>query len=244
MWEALMAYITAGEFIKDLRETLEDQTGDIPTTSILADLRLALMRMAREDRLEDLFLYHDTLELGRLKEDGSPAASWTISGLRADDGTAEKIGEIITVKSLLILKTEDCKVRPAEPCYLPYKYFRKEHPFPECETPGDPCFFTIYQFQGTMKIIFDRPINRPYAIDMLYAAFHPRITKTTDTIRIPVDYEDLLIELVKTLYYEGTSDMSTSRAVEDKIDYLVSQIGEMLHKNPEALPLRTLGNSY
>lgn len=237
-------FITVGEFIKDVRENLEDQTGDILTTSIMAYLRSSLSRLAREPGLEDLFMYHDTLELGRMKEDGSPAAVWTINGVKEDNGEGRPIGQIINVKSLLILKTTDCNVRQVTPCYLPYKYFRQEHPFPECLPPGDPCFFTIEQFQGTTKIMFDQPINRPYAIDMVYAAFHPRIKSEKDILRIPVDYEDLLIELVKTLYYEGTSDFASSRAVEDKIDYLVAQIREQLHRNPDALPLRTVNRSY
>ena len=220
-------FITVGEFIKDVRENLEDQTGDILTTSIMAYLRSSLSRLAREPGLEDLFMYHDTLELGRMKEDGSPAAVWTINGVKEDNGEGRPIGQIINVKSLLILKTTDCNVRQVTPCYLPYKYFRQEHPFPECLPPGDPCFFTIEQFQGTTKIMFDRPIK-----------------SERDILRIPVDYEDLLIELVKTLYYEGTSDFASSRAVEDKIDYLVAQIREQLHRNPDALPLRTVNRSY
>lgn len=236
-------YIDTAQFIMDFRQNLEDVTGDINTSTIIAYLRTALSRLAREPGLDDLFLYQSTLELGRLKEDGSPAATWTINGIKEEDGE-RPLGQIINVKSLLILKTENCKVRPAEPCYLPYKYFRKEHPFPESECPGDPCFFTIYQFQGTTKIIFDRPINRPYAIDMLYSAFHPRITSTKDVIRIPQDYEDLLIEYVKSLYYEGTSDFASSRAILEEQDYYIAQIREQLHRNPEALGLRQIQRSY
>ena len=237
-------FITVGEFIKDVRENLEDQTGDILTTSIMAYLRSSLSRLAREPGLEDLFMYHDTLELGRMKEDGSPAAVWTINGVKEDNGEGRPIGQIINVKSLLILKTENCHVRPVEPCYLPYKYFRKEHPFPECLPPGDPCFFTVYQFQGKTKLMFDRPINRPYAIDMMYSAFHPRVSKGSDVIRIPSNYEDLLIELVKVYYFEGSSDMATSYALEDRVDYLVAQIREQLAAQSEALPMRTVNRSY
>lgn len=237
-------YIDVAQFVKDFRDNLEDQTGDILTTTILAYLRTALSRLAREPGLDELFLYNDTFELGSLKEDGSPAASWTLNGIKEDNGQGRPIGQIINVKSLLILKTEDCKVRPVEPCYLPYRYFRRDHPFPECESPGDPCAFTIQQMQGKTKIIFDKPINRPYAIDMLYSAFHPRITSTKDVIRIPQDYEDLLIEYVKSLYYEGTSDFASSRAILEEQDYYIAQIREQLHRQPEALGNRVMQRSY
>lgn len=236
-------YIDVSTFLVDFRQNLEDVTGDINTSTIIAYLRTALSRLAREKGMDELFLYQNTLELGRLKEDGSPAATWTINGIKEDDGE-RPLGQIMNIKSLLILKTADCKVRPVEPCYLPYKYFRKEHPFPEGECPGDPCFFTIYQFQGATKLIFDRPINKPYAIDMLYSAFHPRITSTKDVIRIPQDYEDLLIEYVKSLYYEGTSDFASSRAILEEQDYYISQIREKLHEQPDALGLRQIARSY
>lgn len=237
-------FIDVDTFTNDLRKSLEDQTGDIPQASIITNLNLVLMRIAREKGLEKLFLYQDTLELGRIKEDGSPAAAWTINGVKEDEGEGRPIGQIIDIKSLLILKTENCHVRPVEPCYLPYKYFRKEHPFPECLPPGDPCFFTVYQFQGKTKLMFDRPINRPYAIDMMYSAFHPRVSKGSDVIRIPSNYEDLLIELVKVYYFEGSSDMATSYALEDRVDYLVAQIREQLAAQSEALPMRQVNRSY
>nr|DAX59230.1 MAG TPA: hypothetical protein [Caudoviricetes sp.] len=237
-------FIDVATFIRDFREQLEDQTGDIMNSTIIANLRSSLSRLAREQGLDALFTYQDTFELGSMKEDGSPASAWTINGLKEDNGTGRAIGQIIDVKSLLILKNEDCSVKPVSPCYLPYTYFRRANPFPEGKQPGDPCYFTIQQIQGKTRIIFDKPINKPFAIDMFYSAFHPRITSTKDVIRIPVDYEDLLIEYVKTLYYEGTSDFASAHAVEDKIDYLVAQIREQLARNNSTLPLRQVQRSY
>lgn len=234
---------TVGEFVKHFRESMEDQAGDILETSIIRYLNMANSRLAREPKIDQLYKYHDTFELSRTHDDGSPSAVWTISGLTEGEG-CPAIGQIIDIESMLILKTKDCKVQPVKMCYVPFSEFRKMYPFPEANKPGDPTSFTFEQIQGKTKLIFNRPICKPYAIDIVYTAFHPRITSTDDILRVPVDYEDLLIEYVKNLYFEGSSDFATSAAVKEQIDYLTAQIREHLSRNKTILPLRVVGRSY
>lgn len=238
-------YQTVEEFIDEFRDRVGDSTCDIPIQYIMNWLNTALRRLARARGLDKLFRYQDTFELARINEDGSAAASWTLKGIPADTGKdAPRLGMIIDIKSLLILSTRDCHVGAARMCYVPFDWFRREHPFPEGQTPGQPCVFTLNQMGGETKIIFDRPITKPYAIDMVYSAFHPRVSKLTDLVRVPYSFSDIVQEAVYILYSQESADFATARSLYEDWDFLVSEARELLAKQPDSFGPRQLRGSF
>ena len=154
-------YETVEEFITEFRRRIGDSTCDTPVNNIISWINTALRRLARSKGLDKLFTYHDTFELTRLNEDGTPAASWSLGG---------DMGMLIDIKSLLVLDHTGCCMDNVTPCYMPLEWFRKEHPFPEKEQMGIPCAFTINQMGSTTQVIFDRPIDSPLILDMIYSA--------------------------------------------------------------------------
>ena len=214
-----------------------------PIKSIISWTNTALRRLAREKGLDVLFRYQDTFELANMNKDGSPSASWYLRGFKVDDKVdSPRIGTIIDVESLLVLEADDCRIRHKELCYLPFAYFRKEYPFPEerdCLTA-----FTITEFGGDTKLTFNAPAEGHIAIDMIYTAFHPRITSDKELVRIPYAYADILMEGVKILMYEESADMSTARSLYEDWDYLVAQARERLHQQKAGFGLRQVKGSF
>lgn len=236
-------YLTVSEFIDEFRRAVGDTTCEIPAKNIISWLNTALRRLAREKGLDVLFRYQDSFELANTNKDGSRSTSWFLHGFKTDDSAdSPRIGTIIDVESLLILEADDCDIRHKEICYLPFYYFRKAYPFPE---NGD-CLtaFTLTEFGGDMKLTFNAPAEGHIVVDMVYTAFHPRITSTSELVRVPYAYADILLECVKILMNEESADMATARALYEDWDYLVAQARERLHQQKAGLGLRQMRGSF
>ena len=235
-------YLTVSEFIDDFRRSVGDSTCEIPQKSIISWINTALRRFAREKGLDALFRYQDTFELANMNKDGSPSTSWMLRGFRTDGEESPRIGTIIDIESLLIVEASDCHIKHKCLCYLPFQYFRQEHPFPEEED----CLtsFTINEFGGDTKLQFNAPAEGKIAVDMVYTAFHPRLTAGTDLIRVPYAYVDILLECVKILMYEESADMATARSLYEDWDYLTSQARERIHQQKSGLGLRQVKGSF
>ena len=236
-----MEYDTVENFIKEFRQRIGDTTCSTPAKSIIGWMNTALRRLARSRGLDKLFTYHDTFELARLNEDGTPAASWKIQGLK-DSGV--QLGMIIDIKSILVLDGTGCCMEGYHPCYMPLDWFRKEHPFPEKECPGIPCSFTINQMNGATQITFDRPIDKPLQLDLIYSAFPPRLTSMTDLVRVPYAYSDILMEAVMILFNQEAQDYAFARANYEDWDFLVAEARELLAKQPSGFPPRVIRGSF
>lgn len=234
-------YLTVSEFIDEFRKGVGDSTCEIPAKSIIGWLNTALRRLARSQGLDVLFRYQDTFELAKTNKDGSKSTSWFLRGMEAE-GENSRLGTIIDIESLLILEADDCNILHKELCYLPFMYFRREYPFPE----NGECLsaFTLNEFGGDTKLIFNAPIEGHTAIDMVYTAFHPRITSTEQLVRVPYAYADILIECVKILMHEESADMATARALYEDWDYLVAEARERLHKQKTTLGPRMVRSSF
>lgn len=236
-------YLTVSEFIDEFRKAVGDSTCEIPVKSIISWTNTALRRLAREKGLDVLFRYQDTFELANMNKDGSKSTSWFLRGFKTDDSAdSPRIGTIIDVESLLILEADDCRIHHKELCYLPFAYFRREYPFPEdrdCLTA-----FTLTEFAGDTKLIFNAPAEGHIVADMCYFAFHPRITSTEELVRIPYAYADILLEYVKILMNIEAADMATARSGYEDLDFLVAQARERLHQQKATLPLRSVRGSF
>ena len=121
-------------------------------------------------------------------------------------------------------------------------YFRREYPFPEdndCLTA-----FTLNEFGGDTKLIFNAPIEGHVVVDMVYTAFHPRITSDKELVRVPYAYLDIVTEGVKIQMNIESADMATARSLYEDWDFLVAEARERLHRQKTTLGLRQVKGSF
>lgn len=232
-------YLTVSEFIEEFRRSIGDTTCEIPETSIMAWLNAALRRFARSKGLDKLFRYQDTFELAPMNKDGSKSAAWFLRGAGEEN---KNIGMILNIESLLILDTDTSEVIAKDLCYMPFEAFRREYPFPE----QNDCLshYTVNVFGGDTKIMFNAPIEGHFTLDMVYTAFHPRITSANQTIRIPYAYLDIVIEGVKILQAQESADYATARALYEDWDFLIAEARELLAQQHTAFGLRYMRASF
>lgn len=229
-------YLKVSEFIQDIRDRLGDTSCEIPERFIISWLNLVLPRLAREPGLDKLFKFHDTYELASLKADGSKAAAWQLNDAN--------MGDIIDMKKLRLLDTQGCEVSDATPCYVPIETFFDCNPLPESNQSGTPSTFSIDYIGGNTMIYFDRPIDGPYAVDLRYTAYHPRIKSVDDYIKLSTAFIDVLNEYVTIMYMQESSDFATARALYEDYDHLVDQVRELLARQHSTLPFRKLKGSF
>lgn len=237
-------FITMKEFIAEFRAHMGDTTCSIEASSIIAWTNTALRRLARSRGCDKLFRFQDTFQLAPINKDGSAAASWFLRGATTDGKTeSPRIGTIIDIESIKFLAAECCN-QIKDICFMATRDFDREYPMPELEPAGDPCAYTINQFGGDTKIIFNRPITGHFTISMTYTAFHPRITSEKDILRVPYAYVDILMECVKILQAQEAADYATARALYEDWDFLVSELRETLAKRHSGANLRQLKASF
>lgn len=235
---------TVGEFIDEFRNHLGDSTCSISSESIISWMNTALRRLARARGCDKLFRFQDTFQLAPMNADGSAAASWFLRGVTTDGKSdSPRIGTIINIESIKFLTNDKCDMIK-DICYMPLRDFDREYPMPELEERGCPNVFTLNQFGGDTKLIFNAPIDKSYKVSMTYTAFHPRLSKETDLLRIPYSYSDILMECVKILQAEESADFATARALYEDWDYLISELRESLAMQYDGTRLRQIKASF
>lgn len=227
-------YQTVKDFAQEVRERLNDTSGSMTNSQIVSYLNTVLRRVARNDGVDKLYEHHDTFELASVNQDGTPSASWDLG----------KIGTIIDITRLRILKTSHSGVVKIAPSYVDERYFYDYVTMPEQNEAGDPRIFTVNQIGTNNKLVFDRPPKDAMAIDIMYTAFHPRITGIDDIIQINWNYLDLFVDMVLIVHKVETTDQSTARALWEDVDLMIVELKELLAKQKKALPFRRIRRSF
>lgn len=237
-------FMTMKEFIDEFRAHMGDTTCSIEARSIIAWTNTALRRLARSRGCDKLFRFQDTFQLAPMNTDGSAAASWFLRGVTTDGTTtAPRIGTVINIESIKFLSADGCNTLH-DICHLSPRDFDREYPMPELESAGIPCAYTVNQFGGDTKLIFNCPISGHFTVSMTYTAFHPRITSEKDLLRIPYSYVDILMECVKILQAQEAADYATARALYEDWDFLISELRESLAMQYSGAGLRQVKASF
>lgn len=228
-----MDYLVS-EFVQEFRDRIGDSSKAVPSAYILSYLRTALRRLARQEGMEKLFENKKTFELASINKDGTPSASWDLG----------KVGTLLDIPNIKMLKVGSNGVCTLEPRYQEYDDFFQHTSFPEQQPPGDPSYFTIEQIGPLNRLIFNRPPLEMIGLDLKFSAFHPRITSEKDVLQINYNYADILTEYVIILHKIETTDQATARALWEDLDVLTADAIELLAKRKTGLPPRRMKRSF
>lgn len=221
-------------FIEEFRNRIGDSSRNVPSPYIVSYLNTALRRLARQDGMEKLFNRHDTFELASVNKDGTPSAAWSLGAM----------GTLLDVPNLKLMANHDGVVKKLDVIYKEFDEFFNSVHLPEQQHPGLPRYYSIEQLGTINRLLFDRPPKDLVSADMVYSAFHPPITLSTEKIELAWAYCDVLIEYVIILHKIETTDMATARALYEDLDVLTADLKELLAKRWKALPYRRVRRSF
>lgn len=215
------------QFTDKARLIFGDQSNDIPETFLIQSLNWAFNELPSIPKLNKLFTAHYTANLRR----GS--YRWKINK------DFRSINEIFFMRFYTSKGGEPC---PIKVCNLTNEEFYSKNGLVERKQPGQPCSYTIEYEGDDVYVVFDRPLGVPVVIDYKVAGY-PRPVESVDEKReISAIAENLILTLMRKIWYEEADDFAFSGAIETYLDNkLIQEAVFQLNKRMKNEMPRILG---
>lgn len=139
-----------------------------------------------------------------------------------------RLGDIPMINFLTSTGGEPCPLRV---CYRDIVPFYEKNGIINLKKPGIPCEYTIEQEGDDIYLVFDRPLDIPVIIDYIAYGFPMPVTSMDDKIEISSIAENLILSVLRTVWYHEADDFAFAGAIYDYLDskYLPEAI-QMLNK--------------
>ncbi len=180
--------------------------------------------LAGEPGLERLFIFHDQWDLTSINRSGRPASCWKIKG------DCSQLGDITDIRSIALADSSGCSLCRVSPCFQDPDNFHANFPFPDTREPGEPCFYTIEDRDDNTYITFDKPINRPHVMSLVYTAYPPHVTKDDDILMLTSIGYNSMLYITRIGYFQEASDDNRARVTYEDYDKGIYEIKQRLAK--------------
>lgn len=215
------------DFFSKARSIFGDSTADIPEDFLINTINWSFNELPSIPKLNKLFTAHYTANLRR----GS--YRWKINK------DFRSINEIYFMRFYTSEGGEPC---PLKVCNLQNDEFYSRNGLVERKQPGKPCSYTI-EFEGDdVYIVFDRPLSIPVIVDYKVAGYPMPVTSVDEKREISAIAENLIITLMRKIWYEEADDFAFSGAIEQYLDNkLIQEAIFQLNKRLKSEMPRVLG---
>lgn len=211
-----MAIKTVEEFSNEFQSLLGDSSEDITTPFIIDGINWCLRELPMVPRLEMLFSAH-----GQANLDAKGHYRWNIKDIFDDlEGRPAFAGfRMILDTELMTFWTstggEPC---PLAVCNVPVRDFYEKHGIINLKQRGTPCEYTIEREGDEAYLVFDRPLDIPVMIDCIAGGILNDVHNLSDKFEISAVAENLMLDVLRTIWYESASDFAFAGAIQDYLD--------------------------
>lgn len=219
--------IAIKDFIAKFRSFAGDTTSDAPEEFLVNCINWCYNELPNIPKLNKLFSSHETANLAR----GS--YRWKING------DFRSINDILFMNFFTSTGGEPC---PATVCNLDNAEFYAKNGLVERKQPGKPCSYTI-EFDGDdCYLVFDRSLGVPMIVDYFITGYPKPVQSVEEVREIPAIAENLILSLMRKLWYEEADDFAFSGAIETYLDNkLIMEAVEQLNRRFKNEMPRILG---
>lgn len=215
---------------KKLRVALGDGTMDISSEFLINAYNYAVNALPMVPQLDKLFSKHKYFNL-----DAKNHYKWSMS-----DATGFRM---ITDFPLFKFYTST----GGEPCELcicrkSVKDFYEKNGIIELKQPGQPCEYTIETEGDNVWLVLDRPSDVPIIVNYIAYGVPRPVHSMDDEVEVSAIAENLIIDVMKTLWYQESSDFAFASDIRSYLDnktYL--EAIQQLHKRWDDEGPRVLG---
>lgn len=198
--------MNVSDLAEKLRLTIGDNTDDLPEDFIINAYNYTVNALPLVPRLEKLFSKHKQFNL-----DANNHYKWSMS-----DATGfRRILDIPMLNFYTSTGGEPCKLCI---CHRPVKDFYENNGLISLKKSGTPCEYTIEVEDDNVWIVLDRPSDVPIIIDYIAYGFPKPINSMDDEIEISAIAENLILDVMKTLYLMEASDYAFAADVRSYLD--------------------------
>lgn len=217
------------DFFTKARSIFGDTSNDCPEEFLMNALNWTFNELPTIPKLNKLFSDHITANLSEKEY------RWKLNeGFRS-------INDIQFLHFYTSKGGEPCRARV---CNKSNADFYAQNGLIERKQPGQPCSYTIEYEGDDCFLVVDRPLGIPMIVDYSVTGY-PKPVKSTDEEReISAIAENLILALMRKVWYEEADDFAFSGAVEQYLDNkLILEATQQLNKRYKNETPRVLGGA-
>lgn len=189
-----------------LRLLIGDNTDDLPKDFLINAYNYTINALPMVPKLEKLFSKHKQFNL-----DAEHHYKWSLS-----DATGfRRISDLPMLEFYTSTGGEPCKLCL---CHRPVEDFYKHNGLVSLKKPGTPCEYTIEVEDDNVYLVFDRPLDIPVIVDYIAYGFPKPVASMDDEIEVSSIAENLVLDVMKTLYLMEASDYAFAADVRSYLD--------------------------
>ncbi len=192
------------EFEKIFRTHIGDGTVDIPDGFVINALNWAFNELPRVPKLAKIFSKHKQVQL-----DAKGHYRWNL------DGDFRRLLDIPMMNFWTTTGGDICKL-PL--CHKDVQEFYNKNGIIKMKQAGKPCEYTIEQEGDNIWLVFDRPLDVPVMLDYIAYGFPKPVKSPDDKIDISAIAENLIIDVMRTVYYHEADDFAFATDISNYLD--------------------------
>lgn len=192
------------EFEKIFRTHIGDGTVDIPDGFVINALNWAFNELPRVPKLAKIFSKHKQVQL-----DAKGHYRWNL------DGDFRRLIDIPMMNFWTSTGGDICKLKL---CHKDVEEFYNKNGIIKMKQAGKPCEYTIEQEGDNIWLVFDRPLDVPVMLDYIAYGFPKPVKTPDDKIDISAIAENLIIDIMRTVYYHEADDFAFAADISAYLD--------------------------
>lgn len=196
--------MTTREFADKFRVLRGDSTASTPDNFIIEGINWCFRELPRVPKLGRLFTKHDVYNL-----DANKHYRWNINS------KFRRLIDVVMLNFYTSTGGEPCKLNL---CHKDVDDFYNRNGIIELKHPGQPCQYTIEEEDDNIWLVLDRPSNIPIIVDIIVAGFPKEVNTMDDEIELSVIAEQLMLQLLASIWYQEASDFNFSEAIYTYMD--------------------------
>ena len=195
---------TVSQFEDIFRTHLGDGTIDIPEDFVIKALNWSFNALPLVPKLAKIFSKHKQVQL-----DAQGHYRWNLNG------EFRRLLDIPMMNFWTSTGGDICKLKV---CHRPVVDFYNHNGIIKMKQPGQPCEYTIEQEGDNIWLVFDRPLDVPVIIDYIAYGIPKPVTSKEDEIDISAVAENLILDVMRTVYYHEADDFAFAADISSYLD--------------------------
>lgn len=218
------------DFAQKFLTFIGDETISIPEAFVISALNWSFNELPRMPKLNKLFSKHYTLNL-----DAEGHYKWNLN---------QDFRRLSDIPYMKFWTSDGGKPCPLTICPKDTITFYEKNGIPELMEQGRPCEYTIEQEDDDTWLVMDRPLDIPVIVDYIAYGYPKPVTSYDDEIKISAIAENLILGLMRTVYYYESSDFNFAQNTVEYLDNkALTEAIQELNKNWGQTPAVVLGEA-
>lgn len=192
------------DFARKFQTNIGDGTLDVPDEFIMNALNYSFNALPLVPKLSKIFSKHKQVQL-----DAKGHYKWNLNS------NFRRLIDIPVMTFWTSTGGDICRLRL---CNKDTEEFYEKHGVISLKQAGKPCEYTIEQEDDNIWIVFDRPLDVPVIIDYIAYGFPKPVTSMDDTIEISAIAENLILDVMRTVYFHESDDFAFAADISTYLD--------------------------